>query len=102
MKRRYIYTNKRHLKRSVMSAFFGVLCVISMIAVIALTVQNGGTGKPGYGFTGLLSALFSLIGLGLGISGILQRDCFKLFSVLGILLNFFVLAGLAGMVIWGM
>lgn len=101
MKRRYIYTNKKHLKRSIMSFFFGVLCAVSMITVIVLTYRSGGVSMPGYGLTGFLSAIFSATGLGLGISGVMQKDCFKLFAILGIVLNALVLGGLVWIVLWG-
>lgn len=93
-KRRIIYTNKKHPKRSIMSFILGVISIVSVWTVITLTYKAGGVSMPGYGLTGFLAAVFSLIGLGLGISGIRIRESFKLVTILGILLNALMIIGL--------
>ncbi len=68
MKKRkgYIFTNKRNSKRAEMAVILGVISLVSLGAAVYLSYQSGGIAMAGYGFTGLLAALFSLTGLGLG------------------------------------
>lgn len=99
MKRRnYIFTNKKHSQRAVMSAILGLISNVSMGIVIYLTYLNGGNAPISYGLTGLLAAIFSVVGLVLGILTVQEKDRFKLFPVLGIVWNLMALIVLAGIV----
>lgn len=86
-KKNYMFTNRRHSGKAIMSTVFGVLCTVSMVIVIVLSYIRSGNVPPGYGFTGLFAAILSLIGLLLGIFALRETDRFKLFGWLGILLN---------------
>lgn len=75
-----------------------ILAIISLASlgmVVYLAYQDGGNARAGYGFTGFLAALFSLTGLGLGIVTVQNKNYFRIFPVLGILLNLLVLAAVA-------
>lgn len=75
-----------------------ILAVISLASlgtVIYLAYQDGGSSRTGYGFTGFLAAIFSLTGLGLGIVTVQNKNYFRVFPVLGILLNLLALAAVA-------
>lgn len=99
MKRRnYIFTNKKHSQRAVMSAILGLISNVSMGIVIYLTYLNGGNAPISYGLTGLLAAIFSVVGLILGILTVQEKERFKLFPVLGIVWNLMALIVLAGIV----
>ncbi|MCH5343045.1 MAG: hypothetical protein J1E64_03325 [Acetatifactor sp.] len=87
MKKKYIYTNKRHSNRAVMSTILGILSNASLTAVIYLSYQSGGDIPAGYGMTGFLAVIFSLIGLVLGVVTARDREYYRLFPWLGILLN---------------
>lgn len=100
-KRRFIYTNKKHPKRSIMSGVLGILCILSLATAVFLTYRAGGETHAGYGLTGLLSLIFSVTGVSLGISGLRLRESFRLFSVLGIILNALVILWLGLLVYWG-
>lgn len=73
----------------------GVISLVSLGAAVYLSYQSGGIAMAGYGFTGLLAALFSLTGLGLGIVTAQNKNYFRIFPVLGILLNLLSLAAVA-------
>lgn len=95
MKKKYIYTNKRHSSRAVMSTILGILSNASLVVVIYLSYQSGGDIPAGYGMTGFLAVIFSLVGLGLGVVTARDREYYRLFPWLGILLNVIALSVLA-------
>lgn len=101
MKRRggYIFTNKRNSDRAILSTVLGVIAVMSLLAVIYLTYVQRGEAARSYGLTGLLAMIMSLVGLVLAILSVLDRDCYKLFPVLGLVFNGLALAGV-GLVIY--
>lgn len=75
-----------------MAVILGVISLASLGTVVYLAYQNDGSAMPGYGFTGLLAAFFSLIGLGLGVVTVQNKNYYRVFPVLGILLNLLALA----------
>lgn len=91
----YIFTNKRHSNRAVMSTILGVISTLSLVAVIYLTYVQAGNAPAGYGVTGLLIAVFSVTGLILGGVTALEKDRYKLFPCLGIVFNAIALIGIA-------
>ena len=95
MRKKYIYTNKRHSNRAVMSTILGILSNASLAAVIYLSYQKSGDIPFGYGVTGFLAVIFSLVGLGLGVVTARDREYYRLFPFLGILLNLIALGVLA-------
>ncbi len=95
MKRKYIYTDKRHSNRAVMSAILGIISNGSLAAVIYLSFQKNGEVPHGYGVTGVLAVLYSLVGLGMGVVTVRDKTYYRLFPWLGILLNTLALGILA-------
>ena len=49
----------------------------------------------GYGFTGLLATVFSMVGLGLGIVTFQDKSYYRVFPVLGMGLNLAALGGIS-------
>lgn len=93
MKKRkgYIFTDKRHSDRAVMSLILGILSLVSLGIVIFLSGRNGGEAATGFGFTGVLAFLFSLAGEILGLITVQDKGYYRLFPVLGTVVNFFAL-----------
>lgn len=88
MKRKnYIFTNKKHSERAIMSTILGIISVVSLCIVIYLTYLAGGEAQGGYGVTGLLATIFSFVGLILGIVTVQEKNYYRLFPWLGIILN---------------
>ena len=88
MKRKnYIFTNRKHSLRAVMSTILGLISNVSLGIVLYMTYLSGGNAPLSYGLTGLLAALYSTVGLILGILTMQEKDTFKLFPLLGTLLN---------------
>ena len=101
-KRNYIFTNKKHAEKAIMATILGIISTISLVAVIYLTYMQGGHAPVNYGLTGLLIVIFSVVGLLLGIVSIMERDRFKLFPAIGIILNSMALVGIGLVVYAGM
>ena len=95
-KKNYMFTNRRHSEKAIMSTVFGVLCTVSLVIVVVLSYSRGGDVSAGYGFTGLFAAILSLVGMLLGVLALREADRFKLFGWLGILLNGVSLGAVSG------
>ena len=70
-----------------MASILGVIANVSIVLAVYLTYQNKGAAPMQYGTVILLSLIFALVGLGLGIRSSLEKDIYRIFPVLGILLN---------------
>lgn len=92
-KNSYIFTNKEHSRKGVMSTVLGMISIVSFILVLFFSYQNEGVAEPRYAVALFLATIFSLVGIVLGILSKLEADKFYLFSYMGILLNGLVLAG---------
>lgn len=97
--KKYIFTNKKHSPKAIMSAILGIISLTSLIMVIYLTYLRHGDAPAGYGVTGLLIFLFSAVGLVLGFITAVEKDRYRLFPFLGILLNGLSFIGI-GLVIY--
>ncbi len=97
MKKRkgYIFTNKRHSDRGIMATILGIISLASLGIVLFQAYRNDGEAAVNYGFTGLLAMLFSLVGLVLGIVTVRDKSYYRLFPVLGVLLNLAALGGVS-------
>lgn len=94
-RRNYIFTNKRHSHRAIMSTILGIISIVSLVIVVYLTYRKDGDAAVGYGFTGLLATLFSLIGLVLGVITVRNKEYYRLFPWLGVGLNLFALGSIS-------
>lgn len=95
-KKNYMFTNRRHSQKAIMSTVFGVLCTVSLVIVVCLSYFSSGDIPAGYGFTGVFAMVLSLIGLLLGVLAVREPDRFKLFAWIGILLNSASLGAVSG------
>lgn len=101
-KRNYIFTNRKHPDGAIMSVILGMISLMAMIVAVYLTYRQQHEGMLGYGVTGLLVTLFSVAGLVLALLQIGKKDVFKLFPIIGLVLNLLVLIGMGLMIFWGM
>ena len=77
-----------------MATILGMISLASLAIVVFFSYRRGGTAEAGYGVTALLAAIYSLTGFVLSLVTIRDKNYFKLFPVLGILLNGAALAGI--------
>ncbi len=89
---RYMFTDNRHPEKGVMSAILGCISVGAIIAAVVFTYNNGGQAQLRYAAAVMVAACFSVAGIILGIMSRFERDIFKLFPNLGIILNSLSLA----------
>lgn len=78
-----------------MSTVLGMISIVSLSAVVYLTYLSGGEAQNGYGVTGLLATIFSLIGLILGIVTVRDKSYYRFFPWLGVVLNLLVLGSVS-------
>lgn len=83
----YIFTDKKNPQRGIMSAILGVISVASVCLAVYLTYQNKGVAPAQYGSVILLSLIFAVTGVVLGILAMLEKDIFRIFPITGIILN---------------
>ncbi len=101
-KKNYIFTDKRHSQKAVLSTALGLISSVSLGIVVYLSYRKAGDVPTGYGVTGLLAVAFSLIGLTLGLVSVKEKETFKLFPWLGILFNLLALLGVGFVVYMGL
>ena len=89
--RDYKFTNKKHPPKAIIALILGTISLIGLCIVIYLTFAAAGVTKHGYGLTGLLAVIYSLVGLILGILSFRDRDSFYVLSWAGTILNAVVL-----------
>lgn len=96
MKKRkgFIFTNKKNSNRAVMAVILGIISLASLGTAVFSSYKDNGAFEARYGVVALLAAVYSLVGAGLGIAAASDKDNYRLFPVLGILLNALTLAGL--------
>ena len=84
---KYVFTDNRHPEKGIMSTILGLLSDVSLVAVVLFSYRNGGQAFMRYAAAAFVAAIFSCIGLVLGIRSRFEKDIFKLFPNLGIALN---------------
>ncbi len=94
-KSNYIFTNKNHPEKGIMSTVLGVISMTSIWIAIYLTFQNKGQAEFRYGSVIFLTMIFSFIGIGLGVSSRMEKDRFYFFSYTGIVFNMLSLAAIS-------
>ncbi len=84
---RYVFTDKKHPEKGVLSSALGVISVATIIYAVYLSYRNGGQAEAKYAVAVMFCLLYSITGLVLGILARMERDIFKLFPNVGIILN---------------
>lgn len=83
----YKFTKKKNPNKGIMSTSLGLISTISVCLAIYFAYLNKGVALPQYGMVLFLSLLFSMAGLVLGIISCMEKDIYRFFPVLGIVLN---------------
>lgn len=78
-----------------MATILGLISLVSLGIVLFMTYRSAGEAAVGFGFTGLFATVFSAVGLGMGIVTFQDKSYYRLFPVLGTLLNFAALGGIS-------
>lgn len=101
MKKRkgFIFTDKKHSNRAVMATILGVISLGSLGLMVFLSYRNEGNVGAGFGVGALLAVLYSTIGLILGLVTIQEKEYYRFFPALGILLNLAALVSI-GLIVY--
>lgn len=83
----YIFTDKKNPHLGIMSTLLGLIAVVSVVVAVYLTYLAKGAAPMQYGMVIFLSVLYAVIGIALGIRALLQKDIFRFFPILGLVLN---------------
>lgn len=91
-KNSYMFTNKSHTEKGIMSTILGVISLATLGYAITMSYRNAGQIPRQYGTAALLVTIFAFIGAALGAISRTEKDKYYFFSYLGIILNVLALA----------
>ncbi len=91
-KNSYMFTNKEHTQKGILSTILGVISLASLVYAIVSSYLRAGEIPLQYGAAALLVLLFAFAGIILGVVSRSEKDKFYLFSYLGIGLNVLAVA----------
>lgn len=100
-KKGYKFTNKKHSPKAVMSTVFGALSDISLIVLVYLSYIRGGQVPVNYGIAVILVLIFAVVGCLLGVLAWQEREKFKVFAIIGLVLNVVALMAVSGVLYAG-
>lgn len=91
-KNSYMFTNKEHTQKGIMSTVLGVISLATLGYAIVMSYLKVGEVPVQYGAAAMLVMFFAFAGIMLGVVSKTERDKYYFFSYLGIALNVLVLA----------
>lgn len=100
-KKGYKFTNKKHSPKAVMSTVFGVLSVASLVTLVYLSYLRAGQVPVNYGIAMILALVFAIVGCVLGVLAWQEREKFKVFAIIGLVLNGVALLSVSGILYAG-
>ncbi|MDE6846225.1 MAG: hypothetical protein K2J99_10740 [Lachnospiraceae bacterium] len=91
-KNSYMFTNKQHTQRGIMSTILGIISLATLAYAVIMSYLRAGDIPRQYGAAAMLVMIFAFAGIVLGVVSKMERDKFYLFTYLGIALNVLALA----------
>lgn len=91
-KNSYMFTNKEHTQKGIMSTILGVISLATLAYAVIMSYFRAGNIPRQYGAAAMLVMIFAFVGIVLGVISKTERDKFYLFTYLGIVLNVLALA----------
>lgn len=89
----YKFTNKNHPWKGIMSSVLGGIAVVSMVIALYLSYRDGGTTKMQYAAATALAFVMAMVGEILGLISNAEKDRYRFFPILGLVLNSLSLFG---------
>lgn len=99
--RKYIYTDKKHSNKGIMSTILGILDLASIVYAIYNTYDRGGSAPLRYAAACVLVLVFAFTGIVLGFVGRQESERFHIFAYIGIALNVIAILGISGILYAG-
>lgn len=97
----YKFSNKHHSGKGILSLGFGAASLILLAVLIVIASKMHGEGTIYLGSTGLVSMVFSFIGLIIGIASFFEAESYKLFPRIGSIFNLVMLLAWASIFMIG-
>ncbi|MDE6883653.1 MAG: hypothetical protein K2P48_11110 [Lachnospiraceae bacterium] len=91
-KNSYMFTNKEHTQKGIMSTILGVISLATLGYAVFVSYCSVGKIPVQYGAAAMLVMIYAFVGIGLGLVSKMERDKFYLFTYVGIFLNVLALA----------
>ena len=88
----YMFTNKEHTQKGIMSTILGVISLATLGYAVFVSYCSVGEVPVQYGAAAMLVMIFAFVGIGLGLAPKTERDKFYLFTYVGVVLNVLALA----------
>ncbi|MBP7348138.1 MAG: hypothetical protein KA965_05605 [Butyrivibrio sp.] len=101
-KGRYIFTDNKHPKKGIFATVLGIIAAVTVYVAVRKTFEAGGQAPANYAAAVILALVYSICGLVLGIISRMEKDIFKLFPNLGIVLNLLAIICIAGILYLGL
>ena len=101
-KGRYIFTDNKHPQKFIFSSALGVISAVTIYMAVRFTFEAGGQARPQYAAAVILAMVYAIAGLALGIISRTEKDIFRFFPDLGILINAIVLGCIVGILYLGL
>lgn len=70
-----------------MATILGIISLAGLGIVVFSSYRNGGVVGAGHGVAAFLAVIYSTVGLVLGLVTVQKKEYYRIFPVLGILLN---------------
>ena len=86
-KNSYMFTNKQHTQKGIMSTILGVISLATLAYAVVMSYLKAGNIPRQYGAAAMLVMFFAFVGIILGVISKTERDKFYFFAYLGIALN---------------
>ena len=91
-KNSYMFTNKQHTQKGIMSTILGIISLATLAYAVVMSYLKVGDIPRQYGAAAMLVMVFAFVGIILGVVSKTERDKFFFFTYLGIALNVLALA----------
>lgn len=88
----YMFTNKQHTQKGIMSTILGLISLVTLAYTVVMSYFKAGDIPLQYGAAAMLVMIFAFVGVFLGVVSKTEKDKFYLFAYIGIALNTLALA----------
>lgn len=83
----YMFTNRHHSRRGIMSMILAVIAIIALIVLPIFSSKSGGNGSILYGGIGFCAFIISITGFILGVQGLKEEEIYYSVPRIGTALN---------------
>jgi hypothetical protein len=91
----YIFTNKEHPAKGIMSTILGIISLATLIYAVMMSYRLAGDIPRQYGAAAMLVMIFAFVGIILGVMARMEKDKYYVYAYLGIGLNVLALAAIS-------